>query len=156
MGMIPYGKEMRMDYETYQKDYFVAPPPEPRFNFKENFWVTLFYEDYEPAIIYFERVLGPPAYIEGAGTRGWRIGNGWLTLLRGQTGNPRNIEVSFRLATPSEAEALQSAFIEAGGQSRPPSDELMYEPIRYCPVTDPFGVELLVISLLKKSKTSKS
>jgi hypothetical protein len=139
-----------MDFETYQKNYFVAPPPEPRFNFKGNFGVTLFYEDYEPAITYFERVFGPPGYVEGEGTHGWRIGKGWLTLLKGKSGNPRNVEVTFIVATPGEAETLQRAFIEAGGQGPAPSDELMYEPIRYCAVTDPFGVELLVISPLGK------
>ena len=52
------------------------------------------------------------------------------------------------MATPEQAEALQRAFIEAGGVGPSPSDELMYEPIRYCAVTDPFGVSLLVISPL--------
>ena len=137
-----------MDFETYQKSYFTDPPPGPRYNFSGNFGVTLFYEDYQAAIAFYEHALGPPAYVEGAGTRGWRIGNGWLTLLWGKSGNPKNLEVTFAVSTPTEAETLQRAFIEAGGQGEKPSDQLMYEPIRYCAVTDPFGVALLIISPL--------
>ena len=137
-----------MDYKTYQKNYFAHPAPQPRYNFSGDFGVTLFYRDYGAAIAYYEQVLGPPAYLEGDGTRGWRIGGGWLTLLQGKSGNPKNIEITFVLSTPDEAEALQQAFIEAGGTGQPPSDELMYKPIRYCAVTDPFGVDLLIISPL--------
>ena len=138
-----------MDYESYKQNYFVAPPPKPRFSFKGYFGITLFYEDYQAAIKYYERVLGPPAYVEGAGTRGWPIGKGWLTLLKGKSGNPQNVEITFVMSTPEEAEALHRELIEAGGQGSPPSDELMYEPVRYCAVTDPFGVGLLIISSLK-------
>ncbi len=137
-----------MDYQTYQKSYFIDPAPEQRYNFTGDFGITLFYQDYGAAIAYYERVLGPPAYIEGQGTRGWQIGQGWLTLLQGKSGNPSNIEISFVVATPSDAEKLQDDFIDAGGSGPTPSDELMYEPIRYCAVTDPFGVNLLIISRL--------
>ena len=137
-----------MDYETYRKNYFVDPPPESRYRFTGHFGVTLFYEDYESAIVYYEQVLGPPAYVEGKGTRGWRIGDGWLTLLWGTVGNPCNVEVTFVIATPQEAESMQSAFIEAGGKGESPSDQLMYQPIRYCAVVDPFGVDLLIVSPL--------
>lgn len=139
-----------MDYETYQKNYFTEPPPEQRYNFIGTFGVTLFYEDYQAAIDYYEKVLGLPAYVEGEGTRGWQIGEGWLTLLWGKSGNPQNVEVTFGVSTPTEAEDLQRAFIEAGGQGETPSNQLMYEPIRYCAVTDPFGVSLLIISPLGK------
>ncbi len=138
-----------MDFETYKRNYYADPAPKPRFNFSGAFGTTLFYENYGAVIAYYEQVLGPPNYVEGAGTRGWRIGNGWLTLFQGKGGNPQNIEVTFEMETPEEAEALHSAFIEAGGHGQPPTDELMYEPIRYCPVTDPFGTALLIISPLK-------
>jgi hypothetical protein len=140
-----------MDYVSYQKNYFVDPPPVPRYNFNGTFGITLFYEDYQAAIDYYEKVLGPPAYVEGEGTRGWRIGQGWLTLLWGKSGNPQNVEITFVVSTPAEAEALQRAFIEAGSQGETPSDQLMYRPIRYCAVTDPFGVALLIISPLDKN-----
>jgi hypothetical protein len=140
-----------MDFETYRKEYFTDPSPEQRYNFKGDFGVTLFYQDYEAAIAYYEQVLGPPAYLEEEGTRGWQVGCGWLTLIKGKSGNPRNLEVTFNMLSPEEAEALQRDFIEAGGIGPAPSDELMYKPIRYCAVSDPFGVNLLVISPLPKT-----
>jgi hypothetical protein len=143
-----------MDFETYRKNFFVDPPPEPCYNFSGAFGVTLFYEDYEAAIAYYEKVLGPPAYVEGAGTRGWPIGNGWLTLLKGKDGNPRNVEVTFVVSNPSEADDLQQAFIEAGGEGLTPSDELMYEPVRFCSVVDPFGTVLLIVSSLGQAASN--
>lgn len=138
-----------MDYNAYKNKFFTNPPPKPRFDFQGTVGCTLFFEDYQAAIAYYEKVLGPPAYVEGEGTRGWQIGESWLTLLHGQSGNPANVEVTFVMATPAEAEALHRAFIDAGGQGPAPSDELMYEPIRYCSVSDPFGLGLLIISPLE-------
>jgi hypothetical protein len=138
-----------MDYEGYRNAYFTDPMPEPRHRFSGTFGVTLYFEEHEAAVEYYQQVLGPPAYVEGEGTRGWPVGSGWLTLLRGKSGGPRNVEVTFRLDKPEEAERLQRAFIEAGGEGPPPSDQLMYEPIRSCPVRDPFGTEILVISPLE-------
>ena len=86
--------------------------------------------------------------IEGAETRGWRIGESWLTLLKGADGTSRNVEVQLAMATPEEAERLQAAFIEEGGRGAAPSDQLMYESIRSCPVRDPFGVDWLLFSPL--------
>jgi hypothetical protein len=137
-----------MNYEAYRKAYFTDPMPEPRYRFSGTLGVTFFFEEYEAAVGYYQRVLGPPAYIEGQGTRGWPIGSGWLTLLRGKAGNPRNVEVTFQVETPEEAERLQQAFIQAGGQGPALSNQLMYTPIRSCPVRDPFGTEILVISPL--------
>lgn len=34
------------------------------------------------------------------------------------------------------------------GEGTAPSDQLMCRPVRFCPVRDPFGTELLVISSL--------
>jgi hypothetical protein len=137
-----------MDFETYRRAYYVDPPPEPRFRFKGSFGVTLFFEDYGPAVAFYERVLGPPAYVEGEGTRGWPIGRGWLTFLRGRQGNPRNVEITFELDTVEQAEALQQAFIAAGAEGPAPSDQLMYRAVRSCPVVDPFGLEIMIVSPL--------
>lgn len=139
-----------MDYDSYRNSYFANPMPEPRFAFSGSFGVTLYFEDYDAVIEYYRKVLGPPAYVEGAGTRGWSIGSGWLTLLQGNSGCPQNVEVTFQMDTPEEAERLQRAFIDAGGTGPEPSDQLMYAPIRYCPVRDPFGTELLIISPLDR------
>ena len=137
-----------MNYEAYRQAYFTHPQPEPRFAFSGTFGVTLFFEDFDEAEAFYQKVLGPPAYVEGEGTRGWQIGLGWLTLLRGKRGNPQNVEVTLQVETPAEAERLQQAFIQAGGEGSAPTDEYMYVPIRSCPLRDPFGTELLIISPL--------
>jgi hypothetical protein len=137
-----------MNYQEYRKAYFTDPKPTPKFNFAGSFSVTLYFEDFDSAVSYYQQVLGPPAYAEGEGTRGWQIGSGWLTLLQGKSGNPCNVEVTFRTETAKEAEQLQQAFIDAGGEGAAPSDELMYEPVRFCPVRDPFGTDVLIISPL--------
>lgn len=137
-----------MDYEAYRNAHFADPLPEPRYRFGGSFGVTLYFVAYDEAVAYYTDVLGPPAYVEGNGTRGWAIGAGWLTLLRSHAGNPRNVEVTFQVADPQEAERLQRAFLEAGGEGAAPSDQLMYRPIRSCPVRDPFGTDLLIISPL--------
>jgi catechol 2,3-dioxygenase-like lactoylglutathione lyase family enzyme len=135
---------MIMDYQSYRKQFFVDPSPEPRFDFAGLHGATLFYSDYQAALDYYSRVLGPPAYVEGENTHGWRVGDTWLTLLRGKSGNPQNIEVPIVMNTPQEAERLQAAFIEAGGTGDEPSNQLMYEPVRSCSVKDPFGVDILI------------
>ncbi|MGD8395121.1 MAG: hypothetical protein PVF43_06570 [Candidatus Eiseniibacteriota bacterium] len=137
-----------MDFAEYRRKYFVDPAPSPRFAFEGSFNVALFIEDYEAAIDYYTGVLGPPAYVEGAGTRSWPIGRGWLTLLRGKAGAPRNVEILLAMETPEEAERLQAALIAAGGTGPAPSDQLMHRPIRSCPLVDPFGTELQVIAPL--------
>ena len=137
-----------MEYEQYAAKFFVQPAPEPRFEFTGLFGTTLYYEDYEAAVAYFTAVFGPPTYVEGPGTRGWPIGDGWLTLLQGKSGNPKNIEITFVMSTPVEADKLHAAFIAAGGQGDAPSNQLMYAPIRYGSVMTPQGTPLLVISPL--------
>ncbi|MBC8503600.1 MAG: hypothetical protein ISR58_06870 [Anaerolineales bacterium] len=138
-----------MDYAAYKQKYYANPEPEPRYSFTGAFSVALYYENYAEVVAYYTQALGPPAYVEGAGTRGWRIGKGWLTLFQGKSGKPENVEIAFVLETPEEAEELQRAFIDAGGTGDPPSDELMYEPIRFCGVTDPFGTKIIIISPLQ-------
>ena len=59
------------------------------------------------------------------------------------------MEITLPVDTPEEAERLQKAFIDAGGTGPPPSDELMYEPVRFCPVCDPLGTNLLIIARLE-------
>jgi len=137
-----------MDYEAYRKEYFVEPAPEPRFDFDGLHGATLFFQEYEAVVDFYQQVLGPPAYVEGSSTRGWRVGGTWLTLLRGNNGGPANVEIAIVMPTPEEAERLQAAFIAAGGRGPVPSDQLMYMPIRSCPVSDPFGVDFMIYSRL--------
>lgn len=137
-----------MDYEAYRKTNFRHPAPAPRYRFSGAFAVTLYFDGYQAAVDYYEQVLGPPAYVEGEWTHGWQIGDGWLTLLKGRSGSPSNVEIGLAVETPDEAEALQAAFIAAGGRGLEPSDQLMYTLVRSCPVVDPFGTEILIFSPL--------
>ena len=137
-----------MDYDSYREKFFTKPAPEPRYEFHGLLGTTLYFEDYEAALGYYTQVLVEPAYVEGIGTRGWRLGNTWLTLFMGKAGNPLNMELNIVMQTPAEADRLQAAFIEAGGVGEAPSDELMYEPVRFCAVQDPFGTNILIISPL--------
>jgi hypothetical protein len=134
-----------MDPEAYRRAFFADPPPELRFTFSGAFGTTLYFEAFDAAVAFYAAALGPPAYVEGDGTRGWPIGAGWLTLLRGGHGNPRNVELTLEVATADEAERLQAAFVAAGGRGSPPADRLMYRPVRTCPVADPFGTELMIV-----------
>ena len=124
------------------------PGSEPRFRFLTAGGPVLYFADFEAAVVFYTAVLGEPGYAEGSGTRGWAIGDSYLTLLRGGDGSPRNTEIGLVMETPGEADRLQAAFIAAGGAGPPPCDQVMYEPIRYCPVTDPFGTELLIYAPL--------
>ena len=135
-----------MDLEEYRRTHFADPPPEPRFRFGSIGGVAVYVEAFDSAVAYYAQVLGPPAYLEGTGTRSWRIGSSWFTLLRGTNGGPNNVEIVIDMESPQEAERLQEAFIDAGGSGAPPSDQLMHEPVRYCPVRDPFGLDVLIIS----------
>jgi hypothetical protein len=141
-------EESRVDYETYRREHFTDPAPVPRFGFGGGSGATLYFADYPAAVAFYTEVLGEPGYTEGDATRGWQVGTGWLTLLAGGDGAPRNTEIGLMMETPAEAERLQRAFIAAGGSGIDPSDQLMYDPIRSCPVTDPFGTELLIYARL--------
>jgi len=139
-----------MDYQTCRKKYFKHPAPLPRFSFSGALGATLYYQDYEEALGFYEKVLGPPAYIEGENTHGWQVGSTWLTLLRGKNGNPKNVEVPFFVETPEEVDRLYEAFVAAGAKGEPPANDLMYEPVRMCVLTDPFGVSILVGCFLQE------
>ena len=139
-----------MDYEDYREKFFTRPAPEQRYEFRGLHGTTLYFEEYEAAVTFYSRVFGEPAYVEGESTRGWQLGNTWLTLLRGERGNPQNMEMNIVMQTPGEADRLQAAFIDAGGIGEAPSDELMYEPVRFCSVRDPFGTHILIICPLDR------
>jgi hypothetical protein len=134
-----------MDYETYRKKYFADLQPEPRFKFSGAFGATLYYQDYQEALAFYKKVLGPPAYIEGENTHGWKIGETWLTLFPSKSGNPINVEIPFYMASPEEVDRLYQAFIAAGAKGDPPENGIMYRLVRLCVLTDPFGVSILVV-----------
>jgi hypothetical protein len=140
-----------MDFDAYHRQFYTDPPPAPRFRYGGLHGATLFFGEYAAAVAFYSQVFGPPAYVEGDGTRGWRLGQTWLTLLAGE-GHPQAMEVTLAMPTPAEAEAVQAAFVAAGGQGQPPSDQLMYAPIRYCPATDPWGTAWLIVAPLETTE----
>lgn len=140
-----------MDYKTYRRLYFVDPPPRPRFPFAGLGGVSLYVHEYGRALAFYEAVLGPPAYVEGEWTRGWPIGNDWLTLFPADEGGPGNMDLTIEMDTAAAVTRLYEAFIAAGATGDPPSDQLMYQPVRYAAVTDPFGTVIVIISPLDES-----
>jgi hypothetical protein len=145
-----------MDYESHRQKYFTKPAPDPRFDFRGLYGTTLYFSDFEAAVAYYTQVLGPAVYVEGQGTRGWRLGNTWLTLLKGKSGNPKNMELNIIMQTPQEADRIHAVFIDAGGVGEAPSDQLMYEPVRFCPVQDPFGTKILIICPISEGSDQTS
>lgn len=143
-----------VDFDLYRKAFFVQPAPQQRFEFKSSFGTTVYFEDFEEAIAFYENVLGPPTYVEGDGTRGWPVGNGWLTMLKGEQGNPKNVEITLELESSGQAEALQAEFVVSGATGQAPSDQLMYRPVRCCPVTDPFGLHIMIIAPLARGQVA--
>lgn len=145
-----------MDYDSYREAFFVQPPPEPRYKYNGMFGITLLMEEYESALSFYSSVLDPAAYVEGDSTRGWKIGDFWLTLLPAVSGNPQNSEIAASpngepvLAMDSfeKSRRLHEAFMDAGGEGEEPADELMYEPARLYPASDPFGTNILIVARL--------
>ena len=137
-----------MDYESYRKKYFVDPAPEQRFNFAGLHGATLFYQDYQEALAFYQKVLGPPAYVEGEFTHGWQVGNTWLTIFPSKEGGPKNMELPFVMAAPEAVDKLYQAFIDAGVEGEAPIETLMYQPVRMAVLTDPFGVSISIVCFM--------
>jgi hypothetical protein len=134
-----------MDLDTYRKTFFTDPAPAPRFRFRGIGGVSIDVEDEAAGVAFYTAVLGPPAYVE-EGAHGWRLGGTWLTLLAAGPGVPRGGPIGFSIAVAdaAEAERLQRAFADAGATITLAHDTLMYEPVRLCPVVDPFGTSILI------------
>lgn len=138
-----------LDFEAYRRAFYADPQPEPRFGYEGLGGVALYFDRYDEAVVFYTEVLGPPNYVEGEGTRGWLLGDGWLTLFAVKQGAPSNAETQIRMSSPAEADRLHAAFLAAGATGEAPTDELMYEPIRFCALTDPFGTEILIYARLE-------
>ena len=82
-----------MDYAEYRRQFFVDPPREPRFEIRGIGGVSIFVADFATALAYYTEVLGSPDYVEGDDTRGWRLGNAWLTLFPSADGGPHNADI---------------------------------------------------------------
>lgn len=137
-----------LDFEAYREAFYADPQPESRFAFEGLRGVALYFDRYDEAVAFYTEVLGPPNYVEGSATRGWLLGDSWLTLFAAKVGVPANAETQIRMSSPAEADRLHAAFLAAGAAGEAPTDELMYEPIRFAALTDPFGTEILVYARL--------
>lgn len=142
-----------MDEDAYRRAYFAEPAPSPRFRFSGIAGVSLYIERYDEAVAFYTAVLGPPAYREGRSTHGWPIGPDWLTLFPAGAGGPACMDVTIRVASPGEVAALRDAFVAAGATGELPSDQLLYEAVRYAQVTDPFGTILIITSPIDAGAT---
>jgi uncharacterized glyoxalase superfamily protein PhnB len=122
-------------------------------------YVSLYYEDFQEAITFYENVFGSPENVdEGGEIYGWRMGSTWLTLFPSKEGtqkgsNPGNTEFAIQVSAAQEVDALYQVLIEAGAKKGwDPEDTTLYEEMRFCFVDDPFGVRIDIYYLLAKSK----
>jgi uncharacterized glyoxalase superfamily protein PhnB len=118
-------------------------------------YFSLYYEDFQEAIAFYEKVFGPPENADEEGSIfGWRMGSTWLTLFPSKGGtkagsNPQNTEFAIQVSTPEEVDALYEALIAAGGKKGwEPFDTSMYEEMRFAYINDPFGVRIDIYCLL--------
>jgi len=118
-------------------------------------FVSLYYEDFEQAIAFYEKVFGPPENVDEEGSIfGWRMGSTWLTLFPSKAGtkpgsNPQNSEFAIQVSAPEEVDALFHALITAGGKKGwEPNDTNMYDDMRFAYIDDPFGVRIDIYCLL--------
>ena len=119
-------------------------------------YVSLYFKDYDKAVAYYTEVFGPPVYSEDDPLCGWRLGSTWLTLFQSKDGtnpggNPCNAEFAIQVESPERVDILHKAFLDAGATDRwTPEDTVMYEPMRFSAVDDPFGVRIDVYYPMNK------
>jgi len=133
-----------MKYTDYRKQYFTKTTKlEARIT-----GIDMYLHDWAKAVAFYTHLLGKPRYQEGPDIHGWELGTTWLTIFP-DYGNPDRTQ-SFTICMPTvkQAESLQKKCENLGAKIRPPSNQLMYKPIRHCPVTDPFGNEVLITAKL--------
>ena len=112
-------------------------------------YVSVYVADVPAAVAFYTRVFGPPAAEDARNAFvGWRMGTTWLTVFPSRAGtdpagNPRNAEFAVQVATPAEVDLLHTTLTAAGARTvMAPADTVMYEPMRYCCVDDPFGMRI--------------
>jgi PAS domain-containing protein len=152
-----------MTFEEYRSAYYRDEPLQ--YAFSRGFSAALYVSEYPRAVEFYSAALGQPQYVEGEHTRGWSIGGSWLTLFPADaltdtaaadgTAAISNCELQFHLDSPDEARRLRRAFMEAGAQTPEPTEELMYVPVLFCPVRDPFGNQLLITAELEGGKAGE-
>jgi hypothetical protein len=92
---------------------------------------TIFADDYAGGLAFYTRVFGPPEYSENDLTVGWRLGSTWLTLMPSTSSYPTGVEFAIEVSTPEQVERLQAEMLAAGASGPAPTDEWMYETMRW-------------------------
>ncbi len=112
-------------------------------------YFTIYVKDFGAAVAFYSTVFGKPEYSEDDGRiLGWPMGQTYLTLMTSDQGperdkNPRNAEFAIQVAQPEEVDRLHQTLVEAGATDFwDARDTVMYVPMRYAVVDDPFGVRI--------------
>lgn len=99
---------------------------------------------FEEIVEFYSTVFGSPDYTEDDCVAGWRLGNSWLTFLKGGNVEIQGCEFAIKAISEEAAFELQDKLQAAGATSEGRCVEWMYEDMHYCPVVDPFGLRVLV------------
>ena len=112
-------------------------------------YMSIYVKSVDDAVAFYSQVFGEPEYVDAdTGTRGWKIGDTWFTVLSSKGGsatesNPVNTEFAIQVGSSDEVDRLYDALIEAGAtRCCAPEDTWMYEKMRFSAVDDPFGVRI--------------
>jgi len=134
-----------MDLAEYKEKFFTDPQPESRYDYRGILGASIHYKDRAAALEFLQRVFGPPAYVEGKDTHGWKLGESWLSVFPSDVGTATNMDIPLYLQSAEEVDKLYRAFIEAGAEGEPPKNNLMYEQVRIAFLRDPFGVAWILL-----------
>jgi len=122
-------------------------------------YFTIYVKDFEAAVAFYSSVFGKPEYSEDKGRiLGWPMGATYLTIMTADQGidkdrNPCNSEFAIQVARPEEVDLLHRALVEAGATDFwDARDTVMYQPMRYAVVDDPFGVRIDIYCPLPDKK----
>ena len=129
-----------MDFDEYKRKFYVQPAPPQKFKLSGLRGAAIYASPYEQALAFYTQVFGPPHYVEGETTHGWRLGDSWLSLFPSESGNPLNAELALHLDSADELDKLFAAFVEAGAEGDAPAETLMYVPVYAAFLQDPFGL----------------
>jgi len=121
-------------------------------------YFTIYVKEFEAAVAFYTKVFGEPDYSEDDGRiLGWPMGKTYLTVMTCDQGpvrdeNPRNAEFAIQVAKPNEVDRLHRALVKAGATDFwDARDTVMYHPMRFAVVDDPFGVRIDIYCPLPES-----
>jgi len=116
-------------------------------------YFTVYVNDFEAAVAFYSKAFGEPEYSEDRDRiLGWKMGATYLTVMTADPDrNPCNAEFAIQVARPEEVDLLHRTLVEAGATGFwDARDTVMYQPMRYAVVDDPFGVRIDIYCPLPK------